>query len=106
MAKAENTSKTDEVKDVQEEAETKEENNDMAMAAKPYIQPGEELVKLTIPMDYSRPNDLQISIQVNGETILVKRGVEVTVKRKFAEAYNNAEKQRGHAMAMIYELSN
>lgn len=69
------------------------------------VEPGEELVRLTIPMDYSRPNDLQISIQVNGETILVKRGVEVTVKRKFAEAYNNAEKQRGRAMAMIYQLS-
>ena len=88
-----------------EVAATAADSNSMAMAAAP-VAPGEELVKLTIPMDYSRPNDLQISIQVNGETILVKRGVEVTVKRKFAEAYNNAEKQRGHAMAMIYELSN
>lgn len=70
------------------------------------VDVAEELVKLTIPIDYSRPFDTQISIQVNGQTVIVQRGVEVTIKRKFAEAYNNAEAQRGRAVAMMYSLAN
>ena len=70
------------------------------------VDVAEELVKLTIPIDYSRPFDTQISIQVNGQTVIVQRGIEVTIKRKFAEAYNNAEMQRGRAIAMMYSLSN
>lgn len=65
------------------------------------VDPGDEIVSLTIPIDYSRPNDTQISIQVNGQTIIVQRGKTVNVKRKFAEAYNNAQQQRGHAIAVI-----
>ena len=70
------------------------------------IDPGEELVELTIPMDYSRPMDTQISIQVNGKTVIVQRGVKVNIKRKFAEAYNNAEQQRGRAIAIINSMAN
>lgn len=69
------------------------------------VDAGEEIVELTIQMDYSRPMDTQISIQVNGQTVIVQRGKKVQIKRKFAEAYNNAEQQRGRAMAMIYAMS-
>lgn len=79
--------------------------NDAVNIIKP-VDIGEELVTLTIPIDYSRPFDTQISIQVNGQTVVVQRGIEVTIQRKFAEAYNNAEAQRGRAVAMMYSLSN
>lgn len=68
------------------------------------VDPGEELVTITIPMDYSRPTDQSLSLQVNGETILIQRNKPVQVKRKFAEAYYHSEEQRGHAMAVMYAM--
>ena len=75
-----------------------------AVQVKEEVDPGEELVTITIPMDYSRPTDQSLSLQVNGETILIQRNKPVQVKRKFAEAYYHSEEQRGHAMAVMYAM--
>lgn len=54
--------------------------------------PGEELV------DYSAPflpgeNRQDIFVAVNGESLVIKRGVNVKIKRKFYEVLMNAQAQ-------------
>lgn len=56
------------------------------------IQDGEELV------DYSAPflpgeNRQDIFVAVNGESLVIKRGVPVKIKRKFYEVLMNAQAQ-------------
>ena len=45
--------------------------------------------------------DLPVNVSVNGECITVARGVEVMVKRKFAEVINNAKKSERENRAFI-----
>ena len=56
---------------------------------------GEEYVDFQIPM--SGPDAKPVLIGVNGEFIRVKPGEIVQVKRKFVEAYMNAQKQEREA---------
>jgi len=48
----------------------------------------EKKVKITLPRD-AKKGDLFVA--VNGETILIKRGVEVEIEEKFIEAIRNSE---------------
>ena len=58
--------------------------------AAPVIDPGEEYVDFTIPYGgENRP----VFIGVNGDSIRVRPGETVTVKRKFVEAWRNAQAQ-------------
>lgn len=59
----------------------------------PKIKPGDELVSYTVPL---MPGETKrdIIVGVNGETIRIKRGETVMIKRKFLEALNNANKQQ------------
>ena len=49
--------------------------------------------------------NLPINVSVNGECITVARGVEVMVKRKFAEVINNAKKSARENRAFIRKSS-
>lgn len=52
----------------------------------------EELVDFTAPVDPTGEKR-DILLSVNGETIRVKRGQTVRVKRKFLEVWDNANRQ-------------
>ena len=52
----------------------------------------EELVDFTAPMDFTGTKR-DILLAVNGETVRVKRGSTVKLKRKFLEVWNNANAQ-------------
>ena len=59
------------------------------------IDRGEELVDFMIPR--SSPEDRPVFIGVNGDTIRVMPGETVTVRRKFVEAWMNAQTQKREA---------
>lgn len=56
---------------------------------------GEEYVEFMIPR--TGPDDKAVFIGVNGEAIRVKPGVQVRVKRKFVEAWENSKAQEREA---------
>lgn len=62
--------------------------------------PMEELVPFTAPIDPTG-HRREIILGVNGETIRVKRGITVEIKRKFVEVWNNSEEQRMAAYETI-----
>lgn len=55
----------------------------------------EELVDYTAPLFGGNTRDIFAS--VNGETVQIKRGVPVKLKRKFLEVIQNAERQEYEA---------
>ena len=63
----------------------------------PKVDPMEELVPYTAPL---LPNlkKRDILVGVNGETLRIKRGVTVMIKRKFYEALQNAAAQEFAAL--------
>ena len=77
-------------------AEAADESKDEAAPA-PAIDPMEELVPYTAPL---LPNlkKRDILVGVNGETLRIKRGVPVMIKRKFFEALQNAAMQEYAAL--------
>ena len=77
-------------------AEAKVEATEEAESA-PKVDPMEELVDYTAPL---LPNlkKRDILVGVNGETLRIKRGVTVKIKRKFYEALQNAAAQEFAAL--------
>ena len=67
------------------------------------VDPMEELVDYTAPL---LPNlkKRDILVGVNGETLRIKRGVPVKIKRKFYEALQNAAQQEFAAMEARQEI--
>lgn len=59
---------------------------------KPAADPGDELVEIELFKDGDRYKD-DVFVSVNGERCLIKRGVRVKVKRKFAAALEDAARQ-------------
>lgn len=88
-----------------QELELEAQEANQVKAADTLVEYAEQEVELYVPINYNDPENTDITIQVNGVTILVKRGEHVKVKRKFAEAYRNSEVQMGKALALINELS-
>lgn len=72
-------------------------------AHEPVIDPMEELVDYTAPL---LPNlkKRDILVAVNGETLRIKRGVPVRIKRKFYEALQNAAAQEFAALEARQEI--
>ena len=58
--------------------------------------PGEEYVDFTIPMT---ADSTPVFIGVNGETVRIRPGHTVRVKRKFVEVWEHAQKQQAEAWA-------
>lgn len=59
----------------------------------PAIPDGEELVSYTAPLLGSDVEQRPIIVGVNGETIRIKRGSTVQIKRKFLAVLENAQRQ-------------
>lgn len=64
------------------------------------IDPMEELVDFTAPVDPTGEKH-DILLSVNGETVRVKRGSTVKLKRKFLEVWENAAAQTAAARATM-----
>ena len=71
--------------------------------APPEVDPMEELVDYTAPL---LPNlkKRDILVGVNGETLRIKRGVPVKIKRKFFNALQNAAQQEFAALEARQEI--
>lgn len=65
---------------------------------------GEELVTVRLFKDAKNYKD-DVFVQVNGENCLIKRGETVQIKRKFAEALANSDRQDLAAADLMTELS-
>ena len=74
-----------------------------AEEAAPKVDPMEELVDYTAPL---LPNlkKRDILVGVNGETLRIKRGVPVKIKRKFYNALQNAAAQEFAALEARQEI--
>ncbi len=83
-----------------------ENNEDLWPVAEetPAVDPGEELVTVQLFKDNARYNE-DLYVAVNGERILIQRGVPVQVKRKFAEVIEHSMTQDGMAENMMRMLS-
>lgn len=87
------------------EAKAKAKEETAAQSEEPTAKddPMEELVDYTAPL---LPNlkKRDILVGVNGETLRIKRGVPVKIKRKFYEALQNAAQQEFAAMETRQEI--
>lgn len=63
-----------------------------ATVQKKPAKPNDELVEYTAPL-LGSPNKKDIIVGVNGETIRIKRGVPVKIKRKFLKVLQQAADQ-------------
>jgi len=70
----------------------------------PAIDRGEEYVSFQIP--FTGADSKPVMIGVNGEFIRVRPGETVQVRRKFVEAYNNAQTQERAAYAANIKAQN
>lgn len=61
---------------------------------------GEELVEIMLFKDGGKYKD-DVFVAVNGETLAIKRGVRVKIKRKFAEVLEASMKQDQETAALI-----
>lgn len=65
--------------------------------------PGEEMVTIQLFKDNGKYKD-DLYVAVNGERLLIQRGVPVTIKRKFAEVIENSMKQDQQTDDLIQRL--
>lgn len=66
--------------------------------------PGEELVTVQLFKDNDRYRD-DLFVAVNGERILIQRGVPVTIKRKFAEVIEQSQRQDQQTDALMQRMA-
>lgn len=66
--------------------------------------PGEELVTIQLFKDNDRYRD-DLFVAVNGERLLIQRGVPVQIKRKFAEVIENSQKQDQQTDALMQRMA-
>lgn len=67
------------------------------------IDPMDELVEITLFRDSEKYRD-DLFVCVNGETCLIRRGVPVKVRRRFAEVIENSQRQDRHADALMHPV--
>lgn len=66
--------------------------------------PGEELVTVQLFKDNDKYRD-DLFVAVNGERILIQRGVPVQIKRKFAEVIEHSQIQDQQTDALMQRMS-
>ena len=86
--------------------ETEIENNEAEAPVEnvPAVDPGEELVTVQLFKDNERYS-ADLYVAVNGERILIQRGVPVQIKRKFAEVIERSMAQDGIAETMMQQMA-
>lgn len=79
------------------------------MATKPVTKKEEidmeERVDFFIPINPAEPNDTDVVLSINGETVVIQRGEKVKLKRKFVELYQNNEMQNMAAIKYIKSIA-
>ena len=65
---------------------------------------GEELVEVKLFKDTGKYKD-DVFVGCNGDTIAIKRGERVKIKRKFAEVLDNSERQDYETAEMITRMA-
>ena len=75
--------------------------NDIDMTGEHDAAYWEEKIMYTVPFN---GDDEDVSVKVNGERILAKRGETVKIKRKFAAVLENQEAQRKESRRMNSKL--
>lgn len=65
----------------------------------------EEYVEYEAPLT-ANPDERDVIVAVNGETLRIKRGEKVQIKRKFLEVLRNADAQRRAAVRYQREQQN
>ncbi len=68
------------------------------------VDPGEELVTVQLFKDNDKYRD-DLFVAVNGERILIQRGVPVQIKRKFAEVIEHSQIQDQQTDALMQRMS-
>lgn len=66
---------------------------------------GEEYVTVQLFRDSGKYAD-DVFVSVNGESCLIRRGIPVRIKRKFAEVLENSLRQDEQAVQVIQSISN
>ena len=66
--------------------------------------PGEELVTVQLFKDNDKYRD-DLFVAVNGERILIQRGVPVKIKRKFAEVIEQSQRQDQQTDALMQRMA-
>ena len=84
-------------------SETKKAEKAAEAKAEKVLDP-EELVEYTAPLLPGKAQQDVVCI-VNGESIRIKRGVDVMIKRKYRDALNNAARQQYAAYAASEKLA-
>ena len=84
-------------------AEMEAEEEAKKAARKAADEAGEELVPVRLFRDSKNYKD-DVFVAVNGENVLIKRGEDVMIKRKFAEVLDNSDKQSYAAAVLMDEL--
>lgn len=69
------------------------------MAVAKAVKPGKKTVKIRLYKDNDKYRD-DVSVIVNGEVYIVKRGIEVEVPDFVAEVLENAQKQNQYAITV------
>lgn len=84
------------------EIENNEEETPVENA--PVVDPGDELVTVQLFKDNEKYS-ADLFVAVNGERILIQRGVPVQLKRKFAEVIERSMTQDGIAETMMQKMA-
>ena len=92
------------VKSYIKEDDDAEKKHAKAKAKEENLAWGEERVRIKLFKDAKNYKD-DVFVQVNGENCLIKRGETVQIKRKFAEALANSDRQDLAAADLMTELS-
>ncbi len=66
--------------------------------------PGDELVTVQLFKDNDRYKE-DLFVAVNGERILIQRGVPVQIKKKFAEVIENSQRQDQQTDALMQRMA-
>lgn len=91
----------EEVKALKKElAEEKKKSDAAPVPNAPPADDGNELVTIKLFKDNNKYKD-DVFVAVNGETCLIRRGVSVQVKRKFADVLAESMRQDEETAAMI-----
>ena len=94
----------EEAKAQAEEAKAQAEQSDKEQPKVNEPDPNEELVEIELFKDGGKYKD-DVIVSVNGETIQIKRGEKVKIKKKFALVLDNARKQNKKAADYMNQLS-
>lgn len=83
--------------------EIRGDKNGLSEMKKKQRESGEELVTVRLPKTRELTDDKFVA--VNGENVIIPRGVDVQIKRKFYEVLKASEEQNMYAIDLINSIT-